>query len=96
MASKDGPERAAKARMEPKYHVYVRLPFNRGDFVDPPPVRLALCILGIVDRLTNTRSKVNWDDKKSEALWAIISGVSETEIDCLLFPPPFDESLPFY
>lgn len=23
---------------EYEYHVYVRLPFNRGDFVDPPPV----------------------------------------------------------
>ncbi|KAL2136398.1 hypothetical protein VTI74DRAFT_3832 [Chaetomium olivicolor] len=25
-------------RREPRYHVYVRLPFNRGDFVDPGPV----------------------------------------------------------
>ncbi|KAA8628104.1 hypothetical protein SMACR_05468 [Sordaria macrospora] len=49
-------------RREPRYHVYVRLPFNRGDFVDPPPV--------------------SWDDRKSEALWTIISGVSQTEIDC--------------
>ncbi|KAK3941944.1 hypothetical protein QBC46DRAFT_362981 [Diplogelasinospora grovesii] len=49
-------------RREPQYHVYVRLPFNRGDFVDPPPV--------------------NWDERKSEALWSILSGVSQTEIDC--------------
>nr|CAD11791.1 putative protein [Neurospora crassa] len=51
-------------RREPRYHVYVRLPFNRGDFVDPPPV--------------------SWDDRKSEALWTIISGVSQTEIDCFM------------
>jgi hypothetical protein len=31
-----GHEKASKA--EPSYVVYVRLPFRRGDFVDPPPV----------------------------------------------------------
>ncbi len=30
-------------RREPRYHVYIRLPFNRDDFVDPEPVSLALC-----------------------------------------------------
>lgn len=35
-----GQEKASKA--EPSYVVYVRLPFNRGDFVDPPPVCLTL------------------------------------------------------
>lgn len=29
-------------KMEPKYEVYVRLPFNRGDFVDPPPVSISI------------------------------------------------------
>jgi hypothetical protein len=29
-------EQASKA--EPSYVVYVRLPFSRGDFEDPPPV----------------------------------------------------------
>lgn len=33
------------------------------------------------DRLTR-HHKVSWDDRKSEALWTIISGVSQTEIDC--------------
>lgn len=34
-----------KPEPEPTYRVYIRLPFNRGDFVDPPPVRKnpALC-----------------------------------------------------
>lgn len=31
-------------KMEPKYEVYVRLPFNRGDFVDPPPVSTFVCV----------------------------------------------------
>lgn len=30
--------------MEPKYEIYVRLPFNRGDFVDPPPVSVSVSI----------------------------------------------------
>ncbi|KAK5654375.1 hypothetical protein OQA88_7284 [Cercophora sp. LCS_1] len=41
------------------YVVYVKLPFNRRDFVDPPPVQ--------------------WDERKSEVLWAHISG-SQDEI----------------
>ncbi len=27
-------------RSEPHYTVFIRLPFARGDFVDPPPVSL--------------------------------------------------------
>ncbi|KAK2075174.1 hypothetical protein P8C59_009321 [Phyllachora maydis] len=50
----DGPQ-------ELKYVLYVRLPFKRGDFVDPPPV--------------------DWNQRKSEQLWSIISGVAKTEID---------------
>ncbi|KAM7208915.1 autophagy-related protein 29 [Naviculisporaceae sp. PSN 640] len=74
MASKDRPERPAKERMEPKFHVYVRLPFNRGDFVDPPPV--------------------NWDERKSEALWAIISG-SQTDINWNELASRFDVTVEF-
>ena len=37
------PEQAAEEVREPKYHVYIRLPFNRGDFVDPGTVSFALC-----------------------------------------------------
>jgi hypothetical protein len=35
------------AKMEPKYEIYVRLPFNRGDFVDPPPVSSSFLLLFI-------------------------------------------------
>lgn len=41
MAEAKGKEKEREkdfTRSEPKYEVYVRLPFNRGDFVDPPPV----------------------------------------------------------
>ena len=31
-------KQAPKEDKTPKYTVYVRLPFKRGDFVDPPPV----------------------------------------------------------
>lgn len=31
-------KQAPKEEKNPKYTVYVRLPFKRGDFVDPPPV----------------------------------------------------------
>ncbi|KAL1882095.1 hypothetical protein VTK73DRAFT_2504 [Phialemonium thermophilum] len=37
MALNQGKE-ASDRRRQPKYHVYIRLPFERGDFVDPPPV----------------------------------------------------------
>ncbi len=37
------PEQPPDQRREPRYHVYIRLPFNRGDFVDPETVSLALC-----------------------------------------------------
>ncbi|KAB5562828.1 hypothetical protein GE09DRAFT_1109882 [Coniochaeta sp. 2T2.1] len=41
MAESRGKEREVAreaSKVEPRYEVYVRLPFNRGDFVDPPPV----------------------------------------------------------
>lgn len=31
-------EQASEESRAPRYHVYIRLPFNRGDFVDPGPV----------------------------------------------------------
>ncbi|KAK3331023.1 hypothetical protein B0H66DRAFT_635979 [Apodospora peruviana] len=61
--------------MEPRYHVYVRLPLYRGDFVDPPPV--------------------NWDERHSEALWSIISGVSQTEINWNELAAKFDVTVEF-
>jgi len=38
MASKE--KEKDKQEEDIQYVVYVRLPFNRGDFVDPPPVSL--------------------------------------------------------
>jgi hypothetical protein len=39
MASKDKEKDKQETKEEDiQYVVYVRLPFNRGDFVDPPPV----------------------------------------------------------
>ncbi len=32
------PSRVKDRERATKYHVYVRLPFKRRDFVDPPPV----------------------------------------------------------
>jgi hypothetical protein len=41
MASKEKEKEKLEAKEEDiQYVVYVRLPFNRGDFVDPPPVSL--------------------------------------------------------
>jgi hypothetical protein len=41
MASKDKEKEKQDTKEEDiQYVVYVRLPFNRGDFVDPPPVSL--------------------------------------------------------
>ncbi|KAK0733665.1 hypothetical protein B0T26DRAFT_745686 [Lasiosphaeria miniovina] len=84
MASKEKPEQGlknpepslpSKEKKEPKYHVYIRLPFNRGDFVDPPPM--------------------DWDERKSEALWGIISGASQTEIDWDDLAVKFDVTVEF-
>jgi hypothetical protein len=88
-----------------RYHVYVRLPFKRGDFVDPPPV--SCCTVPLAFQVAASlppnayyavqyirarqgwaadtffaAPQVNWDERKSEALWSIVSGVAKTEIDC--------------
>ncbi|KAK4232368.1 hypothetical protein QBC38DRAFT_463935 [Podospora fimiseda] len=67
-------KQTSKEEKSPKYTVYVRLPFNRGDFVDPPPV--------------------NWDEKKSEALWMIISS-SAHQINWDQLASHFNVSLEF-
>ena len=76
-------------RTEPKYEVYVRLPFNRGGFVDPPPVsvmspRLIHTVMTAIHENLTPFHQVDWDDSKSDALWNIISEVERTErkIDC--------------
>ncbi|KAK4133346.1 hypothetical protein BT67DRAFT_47601 [Trichocladium antarcticum] len=61
MDNRKKPDQPAEEGRNPRYHVYVRLPFNRGDFVDP--------------------GTVNWDEKKSEALWSILSDSSLADVD---------------
>lgn len=71
---------------EPSYTVYIRLPFPRGDFVDPPPVsNPSLCRNIPSPILTDVPPhQVKWDASKDESLWRILSGVAKTEIDCEL------------
>ncbi|KAJ4298523.1 hypothetical protein N0V88_003553 [Collariella sp. IMI 366227] len=75
----DGRRRIEKAAIEehrePRYHVYVRLPFNRGNFVDP--------------------GTVNWNEKKSEALWSILSGSSADNFNWTRLATQFDVSVDF-
>ncbi|KAK4241999.1 hypothetical protein C8A03DRAFT_29740 [Achaetomium macrosporum] len=68
-------EKPIEERPEPKYHVYIRLPFKRGDFVDPGPV--------------------NWSEKKSEALWSILSDVSLDNVDWNKLAVQFDVNVDF-
>lgn len=71
---------------EPSYTVYIRLPFPRGDFVDPPPVSdpkpVPACSITILINILS--HQVKWDASKDESLWKILSGVAKTEIDCEL------------
>ncbi|KAK4125021.1 hypothetical protein N657DRAFT_689392 [Parathielavia appendiculata] len=62
-------------RREPRYHVYIRLPFNRGDFVDP--------------------GTVNWNEIKSDALWAVLSDSSLGHVDCTKLATQFDVTVDF-
>lgn len=66
----------------PIYTVYVRVPFPRGDFVDPPPVRLLPSMLSFMDALAEDL-KVEWDAAKERSLWKVLSKASKnSDIDC--------------
>ncbi|KAH6855195.1 hypothetical protein B0I37DRAFT_411206 [Chaetomium sp. MPI-CAGE-AT-0009] len=69
------PEQPAEERPEPRYHVYIRLPFDRGDFVDP--------------------GTVNWSEKKSEALWSILSDSLSDNVDWTKLAGEFDVTVDF-
>ncbi|OIW31145.1 hypothetical protein CONLIGDRAFT_679875 [Coniochaeta ligniaria NRRL 30616] len=53
-------------KIEPKYEIYVRLPFNRGDFVDPPPVdwndTKSDALWNIISDVERTDSKIDWNE----------------------------------
>ncbi|KAK3298260.1 uncharacterized protein B0H64DRAFT_70280 [Chaetomium fimeti] len=69
------PEQPPQERPEPRYHVYIRLPFDRGDFVDP--------------------GTVNWSEKKSEALWSILSDSLSDNVDWSKLAGEFDVTVDF-
>lgn len=68
---------------EPQYTVYIRLPFPRNGFVDPPRVGLregGSCESG--GTLVDTR-QVEWDATKERYLWKVISrGNRNADVDC--------------
>lgn len=63
------------------YTVFIRLPFPRGDFVDPPEVcYIAIMIYNrYVDLL-----QVNWNSAKDRELWDLLSRASSKakDLDC--------------
>lgn len=65
------------------FTVFIRLPFPRGDFVDPPPVSTtqkgaALSLINI--------PQIDWDSSKDRALWDILSRAPKgREADCTNF-----------
>ena len=68
---------------EPDSHftVFIRLPFPRGDFVDPPPVSLPFLF---VPTCMADLWKIDWDAAKDRALWKILSNASKgSEIECI-------------
>ncbi|KAK0656482.1 hypothetical protein B0T16DRAFT_399480 [Cercophora newfieldiana] len=64
MASKEKEKEKPEVKEEDiQYVVYVRLPFNRGDFVDPPPVKWdetkSECLWGII---SGPKAEINWPE----------------------------------
>lgn len=66
------------------FTVFIRLPFPRGDFVDPPPVSTTIT-KGSAWTLTNIH-QIDWDSSKDRALWDILSRAPKgREADCTNF-----------
>ncbi|KAL2269466.1 hypothetical protein VTJ83DRAFT_1650 [Remersonia thermophila] len=70
------PEPPEDSPKEPRYHVYIRLPFHR------PP--------GFVEPGT-----VNWNEKKSEKLWTVLSNSSIESVDWTRLAGEFEVSVEF-
>lgn len=63
------------------YTCFIRLPFPRGDFVDPPQV---ISLETDSYRKATDHIKVDWNSTKDRALWKIISKASNSkELDCM-------------
>jgi hypothetical protein len=68
--------------VENHFTVFVRLPFNRGNFVDPPPVRLCPLCKHLQRLIT---SQVAWSNAKETKLWDVISRQKGNDIDCMTY-----------
>lgn len=70
---------------EERYVVYIRLPFERRGFVDPPQVSTVFeskkttgCSGGL------TAEQVDWNDAKERYLWRVLSRSGRsTDLDCI-------------
>ena len=74
---------------EPQYVVFIRVPIPRDGFVDPPPVSVPVARPSSSSppwSLPADVQQVNWDSKKDEDLWNILSGAAKQEIDCKIAP----------
>ena len=66
------------------FTVFIRLPFPRGDFVDPSPVSSTQSGAALLS-LTNIH-QIDWDSSKDRALWDILSRAPKgREADCTNF-----------
>ena len=67
-----------------QFTVFIRLPFPRRDFVDPPPVVSYMSYIEAAD----DRLQVEWNAAKDQALWDILSRPSRgDDVDCMYIPP---------
>jgi hypothetical protein len=67
--------------IDTNYTVFIRVPFPRGEFEDPPPVS-ALSVEAFFD--INLQEQVEWSAPKDQALWDILSRPSKGDIDCMI------------
>lgn len=77
---------AAKADpSDTNFTVFIRLPFPRNEFVDPPPVfHFYLKAVAVYECLTILTGQVEWNAAKDHALWDILSRPSKGDnIDCM-------------
>ena len=78
----------APIQQDNNFTVFIRLPFPRGDFVDPPP---ASCgprkFKSDLQRLPLTGNQVLWNAAKDQALWDILSRTPRgDDVDCICQP----------
>lgn len=67
------------------FTVFIRLPFPRGDFIDPPPVCHQLRGFDTTGMLTWIK-QVEWTAEKQRRLWDELSQSADIGIDCEAAP----------